>query len=213
MSESRRTDMAELFAKHCIRAYKRAHPANDLDAAVGEGGGEVDIPVSAGFSHKVAQKEKVRGMKALSAWLSDPDKARPVQPPNSKTLRYAIGAQVRSYMSCPAPPGSKDAIAWWREVGRVEYWAIAPGARALLKYSTGNATLERLFSRAIRIYGDKARKSADLRRAMLLAYNAYVLGMSGYIGKKDDGEQSGQVEEESEDEADGQVLIKKAICD
>ena len=211
MSESRRTDMAELFAKHCIRAYKRAHPTKDLDAGVGEGGGEVGLPVPAGFSQKVAQKEKVRGMKALSAWLSDPDEARPMQPPNSKTLRYAIGAQVRSYMSCPAPPGSKDAIAWWRDIGRVEYWAIAPGARSLLKYSTGNATLERLFSRAIRIYGDKARKSADLRRAMLLAYNAYVLGMSGYIGKGDDGEHSGTVEEESEDEGDGQVLVKKAI--
>ena len=46
---------------------------------------------------------------------------------------------------------------------------------------------------------------------MLLAYNAYVLGMSGYIGKRDDGEHSGKVEEDSEDEGDGQVLIKKAI--
>ena len=169
-----------------------------MDAAVEAPGSEVAVADVA--QPKAMEKERVRGMQTLRSWLSDPDDAKPAQPPSSKTLRFAIEVQVRSYMSSPAPPGSKDAIKWWRDVGRSEYWAVAPGARALLKLSTGNASLERIFSKAIRVYGDKLRKSADVRRAMLLVCNAYALGIEGY----------GTDDADSDDE-DGVPVITKAV--
>ena len=40
--------------------------------------------------------------------------------------------------------------------------------------------MERLFSKAIRVLGDKCRKSADIRRAMMLSSTVALLGLSGY---------------------------------
>ena len=206
-----RDRVAEIFAQFCMKEYKRTFPTKDLnaemepatntDGVVAEPSGNTTRPLTP------SQRLEAR-LPAVPKAAAEV--AAPVQPPVSRTLASAIDKQVTHWMSLAPAVGSDKPLEWWK-ANEGEWWAIAPAARALLVFGSGNASLERLFSRAIRIFGDKCRKGADIKRAMMLCHSAWRLGMCGYyppqppkVKAKDTSEKA---DDESDDESDDQDII------
>ena len=199
--------MAEMFAKFCVLEYKRAHPQADLHAPTQSEpifqGPMVDLDAAAAaYKPKSATEKLEERLRATSPAA--------VQPPNSKSLRYAIGCQVRSWLSKPSAPNSEDPWTWWRKNADAE-WGIVDAARFLLVFGSGNAGLERIFSKAIRIFIDKCRKSADIKRAMMLNHSAGVLGMKGYPVRMIHAFSIGE-QEDADDEDAAHVQLMQHLC-
>ena len=96
------------------------------------------------------------------------------------SAKSRVTGSVRTYqegMVLDAHP-----LEYWAEGGEVaEFRRVVPGARSLLKFLSGNATLERLFSAAGQILSDETRKSVDSRTLLMLRYNGAPCGLRGYM--------------------------------
>ena len=57
------------------------------------------------------------------------------------------------------------------------------GARSLLKFLSGNAKLERVFSAAKLVFGDEKRKNCNLYRLLMLRFNGYPCLLPHYVEK------------------------------
>lgn len=168
--EQRRIEVAELLAKFCCSEFKGASSAVDLDSR---------IPPD----EQLTETRVLTPSEQLEARLGQVPASRdsvvPVQPPSFKTLKFVTERQVRHWMSNPTPVGFDKPLLWWLR-NEAKWGAIAPAAKTVLAFGSGRASLERLFSKAIGVYGDKCRKAADIKRVLLLAHSAWRVGMPGY---------------------------------
>ena len=60
-----------------------------------------------------------------------------------------------------------SALEWWDGYGGSEHRLLKAPAQALLKIGSGTSDLERLFSKAQKILGDKQRKKVDAQRLLM----------------------------------------------
>ncbi len=78
-----------------------------------------------------------------------------------------------------------DPLLYWAEggVGATSFQLVKYGARSLLKFLSGNAKLERVFSAAKLVFGDEKRKNCDLYRLLMLRFNGYPCLLPHYVEK------------------------------
>ena len=95
------------------------------------------------------------------------------------TEQARMKALVRAYQSSAL--GSDDPVAFWSDTGDGRaFTKMMPGARSLLKFSSGNAKLERVFSHAIQVFCDDRRKNVDIRQLLMLRCNGASAGLPDY---------------------------------
>ena len=93
-----------------------------------------------------------------------------------------MAAARRQYQASNAELDAvEDPVGWWANVGRHHYPDLYPAVLGLLRFSSGNALLERLFFYAAIVTRDRRRSTHVLRRLLMLRTNGFVLGMQGYL--------------------------------
>ena len=96
-----------------------------------------------------------------------------------RTQQARMKAVVRAYQSSAL--GCENPVAFWSEGGDGRaFTKLVRGGRSLLKFSSGNGKLERVFSHAIQVFCDVRRKNFDLRQLLMLLCNAASCGLPDF---------------------------------
>ena len=102
---------------------------------------------------------------------------------NVEEQKRKMWAACQAYAE--ATIGCDDPLMYWAEggVGASSFQLVKFGARSLLKFSSGNAKLERVFSAAKLVFGDEKRKNCNLYRLLMLRFNGYPCLLPHYVEK------------------------------
>ena len=175
---NQREELNKRFQAAVWAAYKREHSVAEDE--------ERDEQVPPAAEAPAVEKKQCNGMdnflkRHRDAYAPVADSA--TVPTNAKfTKRQEIAAACRQYQAANAELDAvEDPVGWWANVGRHRYPDLYPAVLGLLRFSSGNALLERLFSYAAIVTRDRRRSTNDLRRLLMLRTNGFLLGMQGYL--------------------------------
>ena len=83
-------------------------------------------------------------------------------------------ATCRAYQAPnPSLDSVRDPLSYWQCEGKGAFPMLYPLAISMLKFSSGNGMLERLFSYRAIVSDDARRRNIDLRRFMMLRCNVF----------------------------------------
>jgi hypothetical protein len=177
-SDSARTavatsDKLSLISKRCTIHFLQI-PVQRLLFASKPRGGRVLLEAPEGHLAPtyLLAFEKARG---LALALHNNDLAKEFQSCSSRmgvvrrTLQEAVLDSGRVYASGAAI--QDNYLAWWPTVGRKHYALLYHGAVSLLSHRCGNATEERVFSKAGYVLGEKRSKAVDVQAKILLNFS------------------------------------------
>lgn len=157
----------------------------DANPSVAEGEEVDSADVCEGQDSKNGQELK----KGRRSFLQQLDKdfcvepAVPIRPERGAcSKKDQAMATCRAYQAAnPSLDSVRDPLLYWQSEGKDAFPMLYPLAISMLKFSGGNAMLERLFSYCALVSDDARRRSIDLRSLMMLRCNGYDSGMPVYL--------------------------------